>query len=540
MLFLGPGVLFDHRIKHDFPFAYGASDAFQHQVRAEAIKDAGNFRYEATYISKGFENVVGRYPPIMYHLAVILSYSSGIETYDSIYFMITFFAIIASFMMYLIIRDFNKTVALFSLPLSILVFSYPPSIGFLWGHWPSVFSQSFLLLFFWSIMRINLEKSFLIIAISLSAVALTHTAGAIFGLLFLALFFGIKFLVKKLDKNDIKNMAFSFFIFFVITFNFIVIFLNTWAKAQPYAFSIDPVWEGNPGFYIMGFGLLLIPMIIGLIFSMSKLKNLHVSLILALTMLIGGFLNYIGFSVRSFQIRFFWPVYLSVFAGLGIYVLLKFILKKWNFILTSVIFIVFLVLLSGMIKFPIIKQTNVQVIPSIPHLNRATSQGIMNPFHWEVLNWISENTESDATIYFFYGDIYSQDALLRNSKRVHSQVVPNDFVNALNERKIKKEYLTELPGDSGGTIAYRTSFFSFKDHSQAKPSEFYYGPKNICDFDYYVFDKASAQQALVQYNLLIANDLIQKDFINPVFENQIAIILKNNNPGADCIEERSF
>ena len=50
ILFLGPGVLFDHKIKHDFPFAYSASDAFQHQVRADAIKDMGNFRYESSYI----------------------------------------------------------------------------------------------------------------------------------------------------------------------------------------------------------------------------------------------------------------------------------------------------------------------------------------------------------------------------------------------------------------------------------------------------------------------------------------------------------
>src|SRR3989344_3858198 len=120
LLFLGPGTLFDHKIKHDFPFAYSASDSFQHQVRAEAIKDAGNFRYEAMYISKGIENAVGRYPPVLYHLAVVMSYASGIEVYDSIFFIVAFFAVIATFIMYLIIKDFNRAVALLSLPLSIL------------------------------------------------------------------------------------------------------------------------------------------------------------------------------------------------------------------------------------------------------------------------------------------------------------------------------------------------------------------------------------------------------------------------------------
>ena len=59
ILFVSLGSLFNHNIKHEFPFAYFASDAFQHQVRAEAIKDMGNFKYEAAYISKGIEGIEG-------------------------------------------------------------------------------------------------------------------------------------------------------------------------------------------------------------------------------------------------------------------------------------------------------------------------------------------------------------------------------------------------------------------------------------------------------------------------------------------------
>src|SRR3989338_5271921 len=138
MLYLGPGVMFDHKIAHDFPFAYSASDSFQHQVRAEAIKDQGNFRYEAFYISDGIEGTIGRYPPSLYHIAVILSYTSGTEVYDSIYFTVMFFAVIASLASYFIIKNFNKTVALLALPLPMLIFSFPVSLGFLWGHWPSL------------------------------------------------------------------------------------------------------------------------------------------------------------------------------------------------------------------------------------------------------------------------------------------------------------------------------------------------------------------------------------------------------------------
>jgi len=540
VLFLGPGVLFGHKIAHDFPFAYSASDAFQHQVRAEAIKDMGNFRYEASYISSGIEGTVGRYPPIMYHIAVVFSHFSGIEVYDAIYFIVVFFAIIAGFIMYLIIRDFNKTVALISLPLSMLIFSFPISIGFLWGHWPSILSQSFLVLFFWCIMKKDMKYSYILIALSLSATALTHTSETIFAFIFLALFFAIKLVVKKLNKNDIKNMVLSLIIFFIISIYYLLIFQNTWARGQPYSFAVQPIWEGNPGFYIAGFGLLLIPMIIGFIFSMSKLKSLHISIILGLAMLIGGFLNYIGFQLRSFQIRFFWPIYLSIFMGFGIYVLLKFVVKKWNFTYTSTIFIIVAVLLAGAVKLPILKQTDVQVIPSIPSINRVTSQGMMDLHHWQALKWLSENTGQESKIYFFYGDIYNQDAMLRNSKRSHHQVDPDDFVKAIQDRKIKRVYVSELPGDTGGGITIMNSLFDFELATESLPSEYFFGPQDICKFDYIVFDKVSQQQVLAQYNLLIAQELVNKDYINPVFDNEVVVILKNNQAGDDCIEERSF
>ena len=246
-------------------------------------------------------------------------------------------------------------------------------------------------------------------------------------------------------------------------------------------------------------------------------------------MLLGGFLNYAGFGLRAFQIRFFWPIYLSVFFGAGIYMLLKFIVKKWNMVYTIPLFIVFTVLLTGLIK-----------IPSIPHYNRATSEGLMDPYHWAALTWISKNTEDNSKIYFFYGDIYGQNALLRNSKRSHHLVDQDDFVKSLQERKIKKYYMSNLPGDDGGSIWMRSGIFAFKEIPPTKPSEYFFGSQDICKFDYIVFDKVSRQQVLAQYNLLIASELLKKDYVTKVFENEVVIILKNKNIGGDCIEERSF
>lgn len=540
LLFIGPGNLFAHKIMHDYPYGYFASDTFQHQVRADAIKDAGNFRYEANYISHGLDNVVGRYPPILYHLAVIFSYASGLEVYDAIYFVVFFFAILGAFLMYFVIRNFNKNVALISLPLMVLMIAFPVntfsfsslasleseySTGFIFGHWPSMLGQFFLVAFAWCIMKIDLEKSYIFIAIILSAIILTHTSEAVFAVIFLLLFAITKFIGKSITKADIKKTIIAAGITLLLTIYYITIFKNTWASSQPYTFKVDAAWNGNPGFYILGFGVLLVFIIIGIIAAFFRLKNMDVALVFGLSMLLAGFMNYIGFELRSFQIRFFWPVYLSVFFGLGIYLLLKSIVKNWNIFYSVLPLVVFIVLILGIVK-----------IPSVPHYSKnPDSAGLMDAYHWSALNWLSINAEQNSRIYFFYGDIYGQDALLRNSKRVHYLVDPDDFKKSLKEGKIKRSYLSKLPGDSGGGLKIKTGIFSFQDALDSKPDDYLFGPRDICGFEYAVFDKVLRYDVLAKYNMLIASELLKKDYIKNAFENEVAVILKNSKTGDDCI-----
>ncbi len=529
LLYIGYSNLANHQIDHDFPYGYLASDNFQHQIRAEAIKDIGNFKYDAPYIAKGFDNVIGIYPPVIYHLAVIFSHLSGLEVYDAIYFMVFLLASVAALIMYLIIRDFNKNIAIISLPLSILIFASGSMVGFIWGHWPSIVSQFFLVAFFWSLLRIDLKKSFIFITLFTAAMTLTHTSELLFGIVTLIIFLTINFLNKNLKKESIKTILIGGIISVILTFYFLVIFKHTWAVGEPYSFHVMQIWEGNPGLYIGDFGILLIFIVIGIVLSLLLIKKMHTALIVGLAMLIAGFSNYAGFSFRAFQIRFLWPVYLSVFFGFAVYKLSKLAIKKWNILHSITLSIIFIIILTGTITIPYVHQ-----------YEKLSTPGVMNQYHWEMLNWFPENTEENEKIYFFYGDTYSQDALLRNSKRVHYQVDPSDFIDALNNKEIRRGYVTELPGDGGVALAYKTSTFGFNDYQKEIPREYFFGKKDICKFDYYIFDRISRQPILAQYNLLIASELAKKDFIEPVFENEVSIILKNNKPGDDCIEQRKF
>lgn len=543
LLFIGPGNAFDHKIRHDFPYAYLSSDAFQHQVRAEAIKEIGNFKYEADYIAKGIEKVTGNYPPWIYHPAVMLSYLSNLEAYDTIYLMTFLLVIAAVFVMYILIRNFSRNVALLALPLALVVISPPLyieqagslarvslgiSTGFAYGHWPSMLAQFFIIALAWSLMNIKLEKSYALMGIFGSAIVMTHTSEAVFALFFAVLFVAVRLIGRDIGKMEIKSLIFAGLIALVLSAYYIIIFLNTWAPGEAYHFNVMPAWQDNPGLYIQGFGILLLLIAAGMVFPLFKAKNMHVSFVLGFAMLLSGFMNYIGFETRAFQIRFFWPVYLSVFFGFGVYMLVRLLVKNINIVYSIAIGIAFAILLLGIIK-----------VPFIPSYEKQASQGLMDTYHWAAFSWLSKSTEKDAKLYFLYGDIYTQDAVLRSSKRVHFLVDPEDFARALSERKIKKTFITELPGDSGGGLIEWKSLLNFRNIGAENPPEYYFGPRNICSFDYIIIDKASRIQNLAKYNLLIGSELLKKGAAM-AYENEIVGILKNSNVGADCIEERSF
>jgi len=293
-------------------------------------------------------------------------------------------------------------------------------------------------------------------------------------------------------------------------------------ETVPYRFTVNPDWGSTPLLYIKDFGILLIPIAVGIAVSFLHLRKKFIAPIYLGFFMIGiGFMNYAGFGERAFQTRFFWPIYISVFFGLGLYYLTKFFIKKK--ILFIAISIILLVLFN----------TNLFSLK----LSKFSTPGLLDKYHWEALKWISEKTPVEATIYFFYGDIYYQDALLRNAKREHYLINRKDFTNSLQNQTIKRIYKARAASDSGAGFPYRKSMFSYGRHADnwTRIEE-----RDICNYDYYVLDRVSQQPVLAQYNMLIGQKLLEKEYITEVFRNEVTSILRNNKPGDDCIEPQKF
>ncbi len=531
LLFLGVGNLWDHRLAHEFPYSYFASDTFQQQTRAEGIKDAGNYRHEPFYIVKGYRDVIGYYPALLHHLGIVLSYSSGIPLYDTIYFMVFFSAMLAAFVMYIIIRKFSRQVALLSLPLLILIFSGKSYIGFTWGHWASIAGQLFFIAVIWSVSRLELKGMPVLLGLLIGAIGLSHTSELIYAGGVIAIYAIVLIITKDFSREFAKKVLIAGIIsLIIISYNF-YIFSNSFAVINPYEFIVSKDWGGTPIFELSDFKLAIVFIAIGAVSGIFMVKSYPLPVIAGFYALVIGYGNYAGLGIRAYQIRLLWPVYFSFFFGLGIHFLLKLAPKSIRGI--SVMAASSLLILSFSALIP---------IPKMPSYAEISSPGLMDPWHWQAFQWIGKNTPEDSKIYFFYGDVYDQDAILRNSKRAHAQVIPEDFVASLQNRSIRKIYGSEAPADHGAGMPYFKSPLKIGLHQvedTQKENILWANRLDVCIFNYFVFDKMSRQPVLAQYNLIIADNLIGNG-AQKVFENEVVLILKNNKAGGDCIEERNF
>ena len=528
LLQTGVSNLWDNKLSHDYPYSYLAGDAFQHWVRTDGIKDTESYKTRAPFQSYGYEDVIGDYPPIIFHLAIIFSDLSGLETYDTILLIVFLAAISAAFLTYLIIKDYNKHIAIISLPFSLLIFSGAAYTGFTWGHWPSLLAQFFLLGIVWAMKNIDLKKSYLLISIFFIATFLTHTSEAIIGFLFIAFFLLITIYEKTKIKERIKTSVIAGIISLVIISYYFFIFQNTWAKGQAYSFSVVKAAGGSPTVQMAMFGILAFILLTGFIISLILLfqKKSHIATTAAIFFMIMGYTKYIGFHSRAFQLRYFWPIYLSIFIGLPLYYGLKTVLKKYNVYYSYTISILLLLVF--------LNTMGVASALSLPHYERFSSPGMMDPYHWDAYTWIQENTPEDTKLLFLYGDQFGQTNYILSVKRVPYKIDENDYFNTLQANPTQRDYLINIYGDNVNWYPYWGGFLKVNYHLK-ETDEFRHGQRfDICDFDYYIYDTVSRDDRLPQFNKLIT-DNFRNHGMEDVFTNRIVSVMKNNNRGEDCV-----
>ena len=540
-LFLAISEPWDHKITHPFPYSYLASDAFFHQATNQYIKEQGIVKNTPPYTVGGNEEVLDVMPPMLFQLSSSISILSGIEVHDTIMFTAVFSFLLAILMIYLVWRQSNKNIAILALPVCLLMLSGSLTALIFWGYWLLLLGIMFMVASIWAILKFDMGRSYILIALFLTATALAHQPEFIYAGLFFAFFLLVKiFKEKRLEKNLIKNTIITGLITVILSFYALLVFSKSFLKSEGYrnAWDMQAAVGGYPVFNLVNLGLVGIIILIGVVlFLISKKDKTKIPASVSIFCFSLGYLIYLGVGKRAYAHRLFWVIYLSFFFGFALYYLLKIAVKKINVIYPFIISVVILLI-------------------SAYHIygNTKIGPGIMNQYDWDALKWISENTPKDAWIYYFYSDTLANNAPLYNSKRVSFNIRPKSFIEGLQSQEIKREYWFGL-ADGPTVYPHKTGPLSFCyfDH-ELKPkngsvecSKEYRGlgngfesiplqdlQKNLCGIEYYHFTKASREPVLAQYNLAIRDFLLRNSWIEEVYSNPLVSILKNNKPGVDC------
>lgn len=521
-LWAGLSNLWDHQIKHDFPYGYLASDNFMHLSYAESIREQGHYKTNPPHMSWGFNDTVGFQPSILYHLTASLTNLSGLNTHDTILFLVFIFSIITIFIMYFIISGFNKNIAILSLPFSLLIFTKNSYIGFTWGQWGVIMGTLFLVSVFWAISKLELKKIYLLLGIFLGGALLGHTSEGIMAIMFIIFYIFLKAIIIKTSRKEVKDVLISLTIGIILSAYYLIIFMFTWFQSEfslKFTENIASFGTTKTAVSLTHFGFVLPLIIVGLLLSLIFIKKrFNVASLVGIFMFLMGYSYILGSGRRATQARIFWPIYLSVFMGISLYYLLKLIIKKWKRAYSIVVSLILTFVFISVFYSPL------------------STRGLMDPFHWDQIMWLKEDTPEDSNIYYFYGDIFSQDAIMHNSARNTFLINTNEFIESLQEGKIRRYYKTKRTKEGGGGgFPYRKSFFDFEYHrKEVGENPEYVGEMDICNFDYYVFDKVSQQQVLTKVNLFIIDLFIDKG-MKEVYSNQIVSIIENPTPGSDCI-----
>ncbi len=539
---------FQNKLNHEYPVGYFASDPFWHQGASDCLstQESGTVYY-CDYMVMGNKDVLSFNPPLLYHLSVMFSSLSGMKIYDSVIFLTLLFLILSLFLFYLVLRHFSLNVALLALPFMLLVFSSPFYHSYVMGQWLFVIGSFYLIGLFFILGKPHLGYAWIPAGIFLTAMALTHASELIFGVMFLFIYL----IWHKLKWNNLKKVLLSFALAVPLSAYYLLLFYVSYIKNDnSKLFTIAKEASGFPTVnfshlsnfssilpWAMGFGILVG---IYLLFkewkeecgsenAAEKSNGKWIALASGLFMLLIGFSNYVGLNNRAFQTRFFWPLYLSLFAGLALFFVID-MFKKYLAYYKEYLVIGLSILLLAAFGYAL-------------STSSAVGVSLMDKPHWEGITYF-HNVPAESKVLFVYGDIYSQDQMLWNTRRLTNRINIQKYVETVQQAvqqvqqnntqqiNLQTKYLMDPITTYQPYWERKFSLSSFKEHNWTRQI------RSICEYDYLVFDLQGRTPPLIQYELLIRQKMLDNKNIEKnveVLNNGAVSIVRNNNVNGECV-----
>jgi hypothetical protein len=521
LLWMGPANIWDKQIDHGYPYGFYAQDAFIFMSYQYYLEESGSWHYLAPYLSRGHTDVIQTQLSVLEVLSVLIAQATGLGFPAAIYVTVMLLVFLAVFCFYFIVRSFNPKVALLSLPLNVLLFAPVFITAFTWGNWPFFAGSSMLVLFFWCLARIKERFIPALGALAMAAVAFGHTSEYIFIVPLLGFLFLVDIASRAFNWKEWMRIAGMAIASALIASYYLVIFKGTFMHFYTPQNLVPDVQGLSQFVSVTTLGTWLAIVIgAGVLVGLLMLRK-HRVIQIGLVFLLLGFTNYIGSSKRGLETRYMWPIYLSVFVGILIYFLLTNVLKqKLSTRTCAIIGMVLTVLLANQFYF------------------KLDGPGLLFQEGWNGIEWINQQTPKNATVLYVYGDSYSnQGAVLFNSQRISDFILIDDYAQMVQASQLRRTVQTEQLFDRTNDLPYRTGLLSFDFYYKKDGNLKARGPVDFCSFDYYFLDKVSRSPPAAQFNIIVAQHLLNKANFTNAYENQGVIILNNPRPGGDCLVE---
>lgn len=517
LLVIGPANIWDKDIARDHPYGFYAQDTYIFTSYQYYLQESGSWRQLAPYLARGYTDAIQSQPSVLEILSVLLAQATGFGFFTTTYLIVMVLAFLAVFAYYFLIRSFNPQVAVLSLPLNVLLFSPVFITAFTWGNWPFIAGSAMFVLFFWCLNKVKERWMPALGALALAAVAFGHTSEYIFAVPLLGGLLLVDAVSREFRWQTWKRIAGMVLGSVVLAGYYLVIFQGTFLQHAPLQF-ITPDVAGlgmfvkltTPGVWlalVVGAGVVL-----GFL-----LVRRHRALQIGMVMLVLGFTHLIGTGKRGLETRYLWPIYLSVFFGLLIYVILTKLMKlRLSLRACALISIALTAFLAMQYQQPI------------------DGPGLTTREAWQAIEWVAQQTPRNATVLYYYGDAYGQAGVLFNAQRLASAILIEDYIAMAQAGQLRRLVQTERISDRTNAYPYRKGLFTFGFH-QIEDNVTVRGPEDLCTFDYHVLDKVSRAQGAGQFNLAIVQHLVQNANFTKAFENDGVIILKNPKPRGECL-----
>ena len=193
--FLGAGKAFDHKISHNSPTGFMASDAFTHNWVAQNTFDTNYVDKLPEYAFSNreeYEEKVNNY--VLFHPSVLplstasIAKLSKLNVYDVNILLVFIFIVLIILLNYFILARFNETLALFSLPLILLFLQRKFFISLSWGWWDFMIGEFFLFAVIFLILTPWFKHRYLINGLLIILAFMSHGMEAGYAAIFIAFY----------------------------------------------------------------------------------------------------------------------------------------------------------------------------------------------------------------------------------------------------------------------------------------------------------------------------------------------------------------